>query len=149
MPDNRTIIAGRLTTDPEVVYDRDNLALVYLHVKTGKKNIVKCKVVGDLAQIAGRHLNKGRMVALEGAYGSMLGVVDVTDMQMLDDKVPQAKYVRVNKRTGKSKVVSLTQAKKALIKHFPNESDYQNSVEELQTGLNVLTPFVIYKRDVN
>lgn len=103
---NRSILAGRLTADPEVRYTDNELAVTHFSLainRGSKKNgtettdFINCVAFGGLAKICGEYLKKGRLVAVEGRlqirkYDSKSGEkktateVIVDDMQMLDFK---------------------------------------------------------------
>ncbi len=72
---NRTILAGRLTADPEVRYTSDEIAVTHfcLAINRGSKkkgtdtaDFINCVAFGGLAKICGEYLKKGKLVAVEG-----------------------------------------------------------------------------------
>lgn len=103
---NKAILAGRLTSDPEVRYTDKELAVANFSLainRGSKKNgnqatdFIKCIAFGGLAKICGEYLKKGRLVAVEGrlqirSFDGKDGVkkstaeVIVDEMQMLDYK---------------------------------------------------------------
>ncbi|MDD5593798.1 MAG: single-stranded DNA-binding protein [Candidatus Margulisbacteria bacterium] len=107
---NRSILAGRLTADPEVRYTSDEVAVTHfcLAINRGSKkkgtdtaDFINCVAFGGLAKICGEYLKKGKLVAVEGrlqirSYENKNGQkrtateVVIDDMQMLDSKFYQA-----------------------------------------------------------
>jgi single-strand DNA-binding protein len=102
---NRSILAGRLTKDPEVRYTDKELAITRfcLAINRGSKSkgtdtadFINCVAFGGLAKICGEYLKKGKLVAVEGrlqirSYESRgqkrtATEVIIDDMQMLDNK---------------------------------------------------------------
>jgi len=72
---NRTILAGRLTADPEIRYTSDEIAVAHfcLAINRGSKkkgtdtaDFINCVAFGGLAKICGEYLKKGKLVAVEG-----------------------------------------------------------------------------------
>ncbi len=72
---NRSILAGRLTADPEVRYTSDEMAVTHfcLAINRGSKkkgtdtaDFINCVAFGGLAKICGEYLKKGKLVAVEG-----------------------------------------------------------------------------------
>ena len=104
---NRSILAGRLTADPEVRYTGDELAVTHfcLAINRGSKkkgtetaDFIKCVAFGGLAKICGEYLKKGKLVAVEGrlqgrSYETKDGQkrsateVIIDDLQMLGNKI--------------------------------------------------------------
>lgn len=105
---NRTILAGRLTADPETRYTDKETAVTSFSLAINWKNktsegvdYIKCVAWGNLAKICGEYLKKGRLVAVEGRlnirnYTDKKGQkkstteVVVENMQMLDSKFYKA-----------------------------------------------------------
>ena len=99
---NRSILAGRLTTDPVVRYTQKELAVTHFCLainRSGNDNaeFINCVAWGGLAKVCGEYLKKGRLVAVEGrlqirSYKDKKGQkkssaeVVVDNMQMLDSK---------------------------------------------------------------
>ncbi len=99
---NRSILAGRLTTDPVVRYTQKELAVTHFCLainRSGSDNaeFINCVAWGGLAKVCGEYLKKGRLVAVEGrlqirSYKDKKGQkktsteVVVDNMQMLDSK---------------------------------------------------------------
>ncbi len=105
---NRSILAGRLTADPETRYTDKEVAVTSFSLAINWKNkngngvdFINCVAWGNLAKICGEYLKKGRMVAVEGrlqikSYKDKKGQnrtsteVVVENMQMLDSKFYKA-----------------------------------------------------------
>lgn len=107
---NRSILAGRLTADPEVRYTSDEVAVTHfcLAINRGSKkkgtdtaDFINCVAFGGLAKICGEYLKKGKLVAVEGrlqvrGYQNKDGQkrstteVVIDEMQMLDNKFYEA-----------------------------------------------------------
>jgi single-strand DNA-binding protein len=103
---NRSILAGRLTADPEVRYTSDEVAVSHfcLAINRGSKkkgteaaDFINCVAFGGLAKICGEYLKKGKLVAVEGrlqvrSYESKTGQkrsaaeVVIDELQMLGGK---------------------------------------------------------------
>ena len=71
---NRIVLTGRLAADPEVRYTKDEKPYSQFSVavnrfsKDGESeaDFIRCVAWGNLAQVCGKFLKKGRLVALEG-----------------------------------------------------------------------------------
>jgi single-strand DNA-binding protein len=107
---NRSILAGRLTADPEVRYTSEEVAVTHfcLAINRGSKkkgtdtaDFINCVAFGGLAKICGEYLKKGKLVAVEGrlqvrSYQGKDGhkrsttEVVIDEMQMLDNKFYEA-----------------------------------------------------------
>jgi single-strand DNA-binding protein len=107
---NRSILAGRLTADPEVRYTSEEIAVTHfcLAINRGSKkkgtdtaDFINCVAFGGLAKICGEYLKKGKLVAVEGrlqvrSYQGKDGrqrsatEVVIDEMQMLDNKFYEA-----------------------------------------------------------
>ena len=105
---NRSILAGRLTADPETRYTDKEVAVTSFSLAINWKNrnsegvdFIKCVAWDKLAKICGEYLKKGRLVAVEGrlnvsSYTDKKGEkrssteVVVENMQMLDSKFYKA-----------------------------------------------------------
>lgn len=107
---NRSILAGRLTADPETRYLKNETAVTRfcLAINRGSKSkgteavdFINCVAFNGLAKICGEYLKKGKLVAVEGrlqirAYEGKDGQkksateVVIDEMQMLDSKFYQA-----------------------------------------------------------
>ena len=107
---NRSILAGRLTADPEVRYTSEEVAVTQfcLAINRGSKkkgtdtaDFINCVAFGGLAKICGEYLKKGKLVAVEGrlqvrSYQGKDGhkrsstEVVIDEMQMLDNKFYEA-----------------------------------------------------------
>jgi single-strand DNA-binding protein len=103
---NRSILAGRLTADPEVRYTSEEVAVAHfcLAINRGSKkkgtdtaDFINCVAFGGLAKICGEYLKKGKLVAVEGrlqvrSYQSKEGQqrstteVVIEELQMLGNK---------------------------------------------------------------
>ncbi|OGB90371.1 hypothetical protein A2625_05675 [candidate division WOR-1 bacterium RIFCSPHIGHO2_01_FULL_53_15] len=103
---NRSILAGRLTADPEVRYMNNETAVTRfcLAINRGSKSkgtetvdFINCVAFSGLAKICGEYLKKGKLVAVEGrlqirSYENKKGEkrtateVVIDEMQMLDSK---------------------------------------------------------------
>jgi len=99
---NRSILAGRLVSDPVVRYTQNETAVTHFRLainRNGSENadFIDCVAWGGLAKICGEYLKKGRLVAVEGriqirSYEDKKGQkktateVVIENMQMLDSK---------------------------------------------------------------
>ena len=68
---NRSILAGRLVSDPVVRYTQNETAVTHFRLainRNGSENadFIDCVAWGGLAKICGEYLKKGRLVAVEG-----------------------------------------------------------------------------------
>ena len=70
---NKAIYIGRLGANPEIRYTNDGLAVAILSLATNEKNGDKNEtqwhriiVIGKLAEICERYLDKGRQICIEG-----------------------------------------------------------------------------------
>lgn len=105
---NHSVLTGRLTRDPEIRYTaKDEKPVAHFAIavdRIGKNkdvDFINCVAWGGLAQICGRYLKKGRLVAIEGRiqvnkYEAKNGEkktsfeIIASNMQMLDHKFHKA-----------------------------------------------------------
>jgi len=106
---NRVILAGRLTSDPEVRYTTNELPVARFALAINRRlgngeeqtEFVNCVAWRGLAKICGEYLKKGRLVAVEGRlqirkFEGKDGIkrtaveVVVNNMQMLDSRFHKA-----------------------------------------------------------
>ncbi len=99
---NRSILAGRLVSDPVVRYTQNETAVTHFRLAINRNSnenadFIDCVAWGGLAKVCGEYLKKGRMVAVEGrlqirSYEDKKGQkktateVVIENMQMLDSK---------------------------------------------------------------
>jgi len=97
---NKTIIAGKLTADPQTRYTANGVAVCRFRLSVKSKNgksFVSCVAWSGLAKICQEYLKKGKLIAVEGelsikSYKNKQGKavskteIIVENLQMLDTK---------------------------------------------------------------
>lgn len=116
---NRTILAGRLTHDPDIRYTKDELPVAKFSLAINRRlrngedqtDFINCVAWRGLAKICGEYLKKGKLVAVEGRLqirkfegrdgGKRTAAEVVVDnMQMLDRKFYKASSTAVPEDKG-------------------------------------------------
>ena len=132
---NRVILAGRLTSDPEVRYTTNELPVARFTLAINRRlrngdeqtEFINCTAWRGLAKICGEYLKKGKLVAVEGRlqirkYDGKDGIkrtsveVIADNMQMLDYKFHKATSNASSENNAESQEIEIIEPSKPVAK---------------------------------